>query len=243
MTQGDKSISRNIMEIRFKNKNLNFMDYKGQMAETLIKKANFQNFKMFANRVDLMDEKETKIYFISWENVGFQLEGVTEDKKFNEEIKEFYSIISSFQKFEINGVTRIGTKATKLFHPKNKTLEDLRSTFTSIFFTGQNRFEKSGITITDNGIFALEISYKIYKANLTIGIMTKTEAIEKGFQHKSYEKFPAEHGIYFDLDLYNDKYTYSNFETLSNNIDEQIGALYDVQNQFFSEIIKELSNG
>lgn len=240
-SQIDKFVGRNIFEVRLKNKNLEFVDFKGEMAQFLMKNDDFQNFKMFANRIDLTNENNSRIFFISWENLGLQIESIDNNNDLSNEKEKLFKLISSYSKFEIENISRIGIKTTKIIHFRNKTLEQLKQAFTKIFFRDQKIFEQSGVRITDNGIFALEVDYKTYKAHINMGVMTKKEVIEKVFQNNLYDNFSYEYGIFIDIDIYTDIYQFDDFSTLSTDSEQQIKSLFEIENVLLSSIKGELN--
>lgn len=235
----DSFIARQLIEVKFNKRIFSFIDFKGSFTDMLITDLGFEQITMSGNRVDLSKLNNKEKVFYSWENFGVQLEESEGFHDLKEKISSSVNMIEKFNKFEIKDISRIGTRTSTLYHIKNKTLEDIRASFDKVFFNRQQLFEKkSGIEITDNGLFLMDLNVSGYKVHVTMGATTKQEAISKFFQIDNYNKFKYDHGLFIDIDLFVNSYNFSNLSVLKNDLISQIDELDNLQGKLI-EVIKE----
>ncbi|MCX6809401.1 MAG: hypothetical protein NTZ65_01470 [Candidatus Berkelbacteria bacterium] len=235
--KNDSFISRQIIEVRFKNKVFNFIDIRGEFADYVVNKLKYEEIAIAGNRVDFTTLDRTKKSFFSWENFGIQLDGEGNFDNFNKSISENIVMLKNYKKISLPEIIRIGTRITGLYHFPNKSVAQIKKSFDDVFFSHQALFEeKSGISIKDNGLFAMDIEKEGLKAHVSVGIMTKDESIAKVFSDKLYDAYNYESGIFHDIDLYDEAPTVKNFDDLQSRVSSQIEKLRQLQ----LDIVKKL---
>lgn len=241
-----KMIMRDILEVRFKNKSLNFMDYKGEFGDFIIQEKGWENIRLKAARVDIADKDFKNTVFFSWENFGLQTEAADNFEDFTNGVIDIFRIIKKFKKFKVGEISRIGTRCSIFYHKRGMNFETLKEKFKKMTFGDYSVFEKKlKSKIKDVGIYVVEMEDDDYSLKFSVGAMEKNESLEKAFAENRglYENFQYQSGIFFDIDLYQEE---SNFKDdieiearIKKNIKEIENKLVEFVDYLFSLDKKE----
>jgi hypothetical protein len=204
MSKKDHSIiMRHVLEVRLKNRQFSFLDYKGELADYFIKKTGFGKVRLTGDRIDVVSDDLNKIYFVSLENFGFQLDGSRSFKEFSENTQKFFEIIEEFKKYDLNNIIRIGTRTSVLYHAKGDSLEGLKQKFKNRMAENSTDLEKAiGQKINDVA-YTYDLENNEHKSHLLLGPVMLQEANNRFLGGKKvYESFEKDQGIYYEIDLY-----------------------------------------
>jgi len=221
----NQKVMRNLLEVRFKRRLFSFINFNGQFIDHLVKTTGFQNIHIpSANRIEIANDSFTKIYFFTWENFGFQLEGNTKIEQFGKEVNHLFNSFKDFSLYDISEIKRIGTKSSILNYTKDDTFQELQKIFRKKLFTSFETFEKkSGSKLIELGYFLNDYSSDDGKFNMLTGPVTKEEALMKFFHNNEiYKAFSEECGIYMDIDYFQDKEETINSEDIKTRILQNI---------------------
>ncbi|MBU0661466.1 hypothetical protein KKG22_04815 [Patescibacteria group bacterium] len=213
--QKDHFIARHTFEIRFKNRNLTFMDYKGEMGDYIIKKMDWENLKLTGSRFDIANNNFDKILFFSWENFGLQIEVSNDFEDFKDYINKLFEILDEFKKYKVGDISRIGIKSSIFYHKYGIGVDEVKSIYKNIMLKDSGVIEKKmGGKIVDTGFLAINMQSDAKFVNFTTGPMTKNEVISKIFKNDLYDSFNHKSGIYFDIDLSQKDLNFDNLDKL-----------------------------
>ena len=240
MTNRDKIIARHTLEIRFRNRFFGFSDLKGEMTDFFIKNAGIETVRYArdkSDRVDFLSSDLSEAMFFSMENFGIQIEATEDFEKFREKVKWFFSIISSYGKYNFGDeITRIGTKTAGLFHKNGLSLEGLKEKYKSSLFKQHSTFEKISKSKTTELWFILT-NFEKENAGINVGIgpLTMLEAINKFFgNNPNYQEQDIEQGLLLEIDYFQNKEKSKSKEelttTILKNIDDLEKTFYDFAN-------------
>lgn len=230
---------RHILEIRLKNRIFEFIDFKGNFIDYLIKKTGYENVRITGRRIDVATKDLSEIIFFSWDNFGFQIEAAEDIEKFKKKNAELFSIIKSYGKYKFDYTSRIGTKTSIFNHHKGEGLETLREKYKNLFFKNNKELEKNiGFNLTDVGYFFQDLETNGNKLNLLSGPATKDEAIKRFFDNKNqYDSFKKDNGIFIDIDFFQLKEKkIDGFDNLKKHIDTNIDSIQTIFNGFIKYI-------
>ncbi len=109
-------LGKNIFEFRY-DPIISFFDWKGSLAEHIIKEMGFEGFKVSQNRIDLVNpDKQDFLVFVSTHNAGLIFENNSDKEEIKKKIDDFLSSLSKFNKFEPKRIVRIGARWNLLLH-------------------------------------------------------------------------------------------------------------------------------
>ncbi|MEZ7821118.1 MAG: hypothetical protein QMB51_02305 [Patescibacteria group bacterium] len=163
----NKFLAKYIFEVKLNEKNLFFIDKKGEILDSIIK--NYKDLTQFAlsenlNRIDLKNDNKDKSVVISWENFGFQLDLIEDDfnfEKFKLFFDSFIKLLKSIDDVytrDVKNLFRIGIRAVVVYCPHNKKTPELQNVYKTKFFNGFSSFEKIfNFNLSDFGVFAIEM--------------------------------------------------------------------------------------
>lgn len=214
----DKVIMRHIMEVRFAKRAFSFMDYRGELIDFLASRLNGENIRFAENgtRADIAIKDLSKIFFVSYENFGLQIDGAESFKDFSDFSTTLIKILSLFDKYKPDFVARIGTRSSILFHPKEYNFETVKEKYKDIIFTNYKDMEaKTNTRVIDLGC-AFDLKRNDDDIHVAMGPVRKDEAVRKYFRNSGhYDKFTRD-GIFFDIDfaknLSNEPFVMANVE-------------------------------
>lgn len=234
MKRKNTTIMRHILEIRLRNRIFSFIDFKGDFIDYLIRETKYENVSIKGNRIDVASKDYSESIFFSWDNFGFQVDAAYDFKSFNEKVTKLFSLLSSYTKYSLDHVIRVGTKSSILAHRKGQGLDSLKQKYKELFFKNNQKLESSiGFNLTDLGYSFQDLEKNGNKLNLLTGPATKDEAIIRFFENKKdlYERFEKNNGIYLDIDYYQLKeQKISNLNSLEQQIENNISTVESVFN-------------
>lgn len=205
--KSDKVIMRHILEVRLAKRSFSFMDYKGELIDFLATRLSGANirYKEDGSRIDIATKDLSRVFFVSYENLGLQLDGVESFRDFTEFSKTFLETIDFFKKYDPQSISRIGTRSSILFHSKKDNIEDLKQRYKDgVFTTYRDMEEKTESTLFDLG-FSFDLKRDDGIASIVMGPATIDEIKQKVFTNKDlYNNFGRKDGLFFDIDLKKD---------------------------------------
>lgn len=199
----DKVIMRHIMEVRFAKRVFSFMDYRGELIDFLANRLSGENIRFAENgtRADIAIRDLSKIFFVSYENFGLQIDGAESFKDFSDFSTKLIEILGLFDKYKPDSVARVGTRSSILFHPKECNFETVKEKYKDIIFANYKDMEvKTNTRVIDLGC-AFDLKRNDDDVHISMGPVRKDEAVRKYFKNSDhYDKFTRD-GIFFDIDF------------------------------------------
>lgn len=193
---------RHVLEVRFAKRSFSFMDYRGELIDFLAKRLNGENIRFTDNgtRADIAIKDLSKVFFVSYENFGLQIDGSESFEDFSNFSKTLIETLKFFEKYKPNSITRIGTRSSILFHPKGYDFETIKQKYKDIIFTNYKDME----TETNTQMIDLGCDFDLKKndddVHITMGPVKKDEAIKKYFKNSEHYEKLIRDGIFFDID-------------------------------------------
>lgn len=199
---------RSILEIRLKERQFLFFDYKGALIDFLTSNYSGSKIKYLNNgaRVDVASEDLKEVLFFSIENFGFQLEGCRDFSAIKSEIEKIFKILEDFDKYKFKNIVRIGLKSFIYYHKKGKGFEAMKTFYKERMFKDSEIFEKiSTSKIVDFGYSFNDVEINDSKASIMTGPVNEGEAIEKFFNDAEIYEDAKKAGFMYVIDCYNNK--------------------------------------
>jgi len=201
-------IMRSILEIRLKERQFSFFDFKGKLIDFLTTNYAGSKIKYLNNgaRVDVASENLKEVLFFSIENFGFQIEGCNEFSAIKSEIEKLFKIIEEFKDYKFKNIVRIGVKSFIYCHKKGKGFEAMQTFFKDRMFKDFAFFEKiSTSKVVDLGYSFNDVEINDSKASIMTGPVNENEAIEKFFGDEEIYEAAKKAGFMYIIDCYDNK--------------------------------------
>ena len=177
-------IMRNILEVRLKEKQFAFLDYRGKFIDFLTENYKGEKIKYLNNggRIDIATKDLKEVFFFGVENFGFQMEAVKDFGLFKSQIEKIFRIIKEFDEYKFKNIVRIGVKSFIYCHKKGKGFEAVRDNYKNKMFKDCGVYEKiSTSKIVDFGYLFNDVEINDSKASVMTGPVKESEAILKFF--------------------------------------------------------------
>lgn len=203
-------LGRNIYEFRY-DPIISFYDWKGTLAEHLIKEMGFEGFKVARNRIDLVNPDEQNfLVFVSTHNAGLIFENNTDKELIKKKINDFLSALDKFDKFKPKKIARIGARWNLLLHKRNTSFKQIKDTFENyIVQLNKSPYKDFKKDLVDIGL-SLDFKGEEYNYNIIHGPMEQRQALSQFFTNKLvyFDNFGnvkneiPKHGFFFDIDVF-----------------------------------------
>lgn len=203
-------LGKNIFEFRY-DPIISFFDWKGALAEHLIKEMGFEGFKIANNRIDLTNpDKQDFLVFVSIHNAGLLLENNSDKEKAKVRINEFLDALNKFEKFKPKRIVRLGVRWNLLLHKRNTSFKQIKETFkNSIVQLNKTPYSKFEEDLVDIGL-PLNFRGEDYNYNIMHGPMDQKQALTQFFTNRLVyfdvyghpKKEIPKHGFFFDIDVF-----------------------------------------
>lgn len=204
------TLGRNIFEFRY-DPIISFYDWKGTLAEHLIKEMGFDGFRVTQNRIDLVNPDEQDfLIFVSTHNAGLVFEDNTDKEAIRNKLDGFLSALDKFDKFKPKKIVRIGARWNLLLHKRNTSFKQIKDTFESyIVQLSKSPYKNFKEDLVDIGL-PLNFKGAEYNYNIMHGPMEQGQALTQFFANKlvyfdnsgNVKSEIPKHGFFFDIDVF-----------------------------------------
>ncbi len=226
---------QHVLEVRLKRRLFSFMDFRGRMVEVMTQSFGADKIKLGNNgtRFDLADSKIENVYFFGVANFGFQSELQTSLESFTAMVEKFTEALEGFSDYRIsNGLVRIGTKSTILYHRRGDNLSTIKQAYLNLLRKSPDEFsELTGSKVVDTG-YAFDVSLGENKASISTGPVSMEEAQRRVFQGthaKEYANlFGKDNGMLLSIDVFSGGTAVAEItdvQALKKKINSQIGDI------------------
>jgi hypothetical protein len=227
----DKIIMRHVLEVKLEKRIFSFIDYRGELVDFLIKNLNGENIRIMRDgtRIDIASKDLSKVYFIGYESLGLQIDGVDSFEVFIGNVKKLFGVLKDFGKYNPESIIRIGTRSSILYHHRGDSFDGIKEKYKNMVFANYKNMETKTNSILNDVAYTFEFKRDNGRANILTGPVTKEESIQKFFKNEDhYKNFEGSNGLYFDIDFSKSEKKEYSIDQLEKDIENNISNVKEI---------------
>ncbi|HSW36820.1 MAG TPA: hypothetical protein VLG37_00420 [Candidatus Saccharimonadales bacterium] len=223
---------RAVIEIRFTKKRFGIIDQRGTIVDDLTSDNSYTKIRISSERIDLTNDGLSKKFFLSPANVGIQREGLSSLTKFRDTISNFLSDEILKEVVGEEQLIRIGTKASIFYFRRGMgSYEQIQKIYRQKVQNEPDALDNAVSGRIVDRSYTYDFMSDKKKGHLFMAPITKKQAIDLFFEDTEiYRNMNADHGLFFDIDVYDDEIkslTFSDASGLSLECWDAVESTYD----------------
>jgi hypothetical protein len=169
------------------------------------KKNNFDHWQLRENRVDFFDADQKRIFYVSYQNCGYQCENPPTENYSKDQILKYMTLVTEVIGDDIEEVQRIGFRETRVYSVED--YQNLKKLLRETFIRTDSQFFKElDAKLTDFTLLPLVFQHGDHEFQVTLAPATKAE---QQLRVGNASDLPDE-GLFLDVDYYAIKPNFKN---------------------------------